>query len=172
MTKRIISLFLSILMIASLALCSTANWVNDPIQYRDEKGEIIGHEQSYLVQQLNSIIFDAPVGYPYPQITLDGKKDGWYEFGNKGKISNKSGDEDIYGDVWFICDNDTLYVFVEAHDESVLSIEDHTSICAECGKLKENHIDYKIKTEDLSKRNNFDSMKMGNVVKPKIVYSF
>ena len=39
-------------------------------------------------------------------------------------------------------------------------------------KLKENHIDYKIKTEDLSKRNIFDSMKMGNVVKPKIVYSF
>ncbi len=39
-------------------------------------------------------------------------------------------------------------------------------------KLKENHIDYKIKTEDLSKRNHLDSMKMGNVVKPKIVYSF
>lgn len=39
-------------------------------------------------------------------------------------------------------------------------------------KLKENHIDYKIKIDDISKRNTFDSMKMGNVVKPKFVYSF
>ena len=39
-------------------------------------------------------------------------------------------------------------------------------------QLKENHIDYKIRTEDLSKRNIFDSMKSGNVVKSKIVYSF
>ncbi len=163
MTKRIISLFLSILMIASLALCSTANWVNDPIQYRDEKGEIIGHKQSYLVQQLNSIIFDAPADYPYPQITLDGKKDGWYEFGNKGKISNKSGDEDIYGDVWFICDNDTLYVFVEAHDESVLSIEDHTSICAECGKLKENHTGCEhIKVSDYDAKTDKGSVNLWN----------
>lgn len=39
-------------------------------------------------------------------------------------------------------------------------------------KFKENHIDYKIKTDDLSKRNVFDSMKMGNVVKSRYVYSF
>mgnify|MGYP000184304742 CR=1 FL=1 len=73
-------------------------------------------------------------------ITLDGLKDGVYDYGVKMEINsgfrgepNESG---VSGTMWCAYDDNNLYVFVEVRDPTVFDItkDPNFKICSECGK--------------------------------------
>lgn len=148
MRTRYVALLMAALMMVSsvsfLTVGSSANDLNEPIEYRDEMGEIIGESQYGMVP----LILDYG-GSIYPDlygsaqsrdsIVVDGVKDVNYHFGLKGKISltdSVKKPQEAYGDVYFVCDYFTLYVFVEVYDDSVVSAMDYISICDKCGKQR------------------------------------
>lgn len=95
---RAISLFLTLVMIVSslclLAFASSANDLNEPVEYRDESGKIIGEEQGGYVRhvlgdaQPDMQLFNAGAlarAAENPTITVDGLKESIYTNSLKGK---------------------------------------------------------------------------------------
>ncbi len=149
--NRTISLFLTLAMIASslcfLALSSNANDLNEPVEYRDEEGLIIGEEQrgkvpyagKYTDYVLNGCQL-LPSNFVECEVEADGEKEEIYDDALKGKISLLSGDTaeqyKLWGDVWFLHNESYLYVYVEAHDDEVFDIFEYITICPDCGKQR------------------------------------
>ncbi len=126
--KRILVFLLAATMILGMvAICSSANDLNEPVEYRDEEGNIIGEEQGGLVPKI--------VDY---DVKVDGQMEGFYKDGLKVNISRLDGnlEKPVSGTAYIVYDDNNLYVYVECNDAEYFNIMEYITICPDCGKQR------------------------------------
>jgi len=127
MKKILVFLLATTMILSMVAICSSANDLNEPVEYRDTVGDIIGDAQEGKVPKI--------VGY---DVVVDGIKEDFYNQGLKANIENLFGnlDKPVSGTAYFVYDDNNLYLFVECNDDDFFNINDYVTICPDCGKQR------------------------------------
>ncbi len=124
MKKVLVFLLVAAMMASMAAICSNANYICEPIEFRDVAGNIIDGEQSGLVPKITT------------PLAIDGQMESVYEQGLRANISRKADgtESPVNGVAYFLYDDQYLYVYVVANDNNRFDVSSLVTICPECGK--------------------------------------
>lgn len=136
--KKIIALLISLsMLLAVVPFCVYANDLNEPVEYRDYRGDIVPFTRAdgTVVRGQNGHVPHVEGDY-VPEI--DGVPDACYDEGLTMNIGNLFGNRDkpVNGRAYAIYDDNNLYFLVECYDDDFFNIMDHVTICTQCGKQR------------------------------------
>jgi len=136
MKKILVFLLATTMILSMVAICSSANDLNEPVEYRDENGDVIPFTKADgTTVSLQEGKVPKIVGY---DVVVDGQKEDFYDDGLRVNISRLAGnlDKPVSGTAYFVYDDNNIYLFVECNDDDFFNINDYVNICPDCGKQR------------------------------------